>query len=124
MNEVTDKHVTIYHNVRCSKSRETLALLQARGIAPKVVPYLDEPPSPETLKRLLAQLGLSARALMRRKEAVYTELGLDDVDDEDALIHAMHAHPILIERPIVCIHDAGADRAVIGRPPENVLSIF
>ncbi len=113
--------VTIYHNPRCSKSRQTLALLEERGIQPVVVEYLKDPPDAVSLKRLLAQLGLEPRALMRRKEAPYTELGLDDpARSEDELIQAMVDHPILIERPIV-VTDKGA---ALGRPPENVLSVL
>ncbi len=110
----------IYHNPRCSKSRATLALLEEHGIEPTIVEYLDEPPSAARLTELLGKLGLSARQLMRRKEAPYASLGLADVEDEAALIRAMVEHPILIERPIV---EAG-DRAVLGRPPENVLALL
>lgn len=113
--------VTIYHNPRCSKSRQTLALLEERGIQPEVVEYLKDPPDAATLKRLLAALGLEPRALMRRKEAPYAELGLDDpARSEDELIQAMVDHPILIERPIVVTGKGAA----LGRPPENVLSIL
>lgn len=110
-----------YHNPRCSKSRQALALLQARGIEPELVAYLDTPPSLETLRSLLAKLGLPARALLRRGEDAYKTLGLDDERlPEDALIAAMQAHPILIERPIF----EHGDKAVIGRPPEKVLDIL
>jgi arsenate reductase (glutaredoxin) len=115
--------VTIYHNPRCSKSRQALALLEERGAAPKVIHYLEEPPSPETLRGLLALLGLGARELMRRNESVYQTLGLDAVTDETRLIEAMHAHPILIERPIVRV-DGDPPRAVVGRPPERVLGLL
>lgn len=112
--------VTIYHNPRCSKSRQTLGLLEDKGVAPEVVLYLDTPPDAATLKAILAKLGLaSARDLMRTKEAVYKELGLKEVTDEDALIQAMTENPILIERPIVL----NGDTARIGRPPEGVLEI-
>lgn len=112
--------VTIYHNPRCSKSREALALLEARGIEPEIVLYLQDPPSKATLKGLVKKLGLeTARGLMRVKEAPYTELDLDNVRAETALIDAMHANPVLIERPIV----VNGERAVIGRPPETVLEI-
>lgn len=115
------RQVTIYHNPRCSKSRQTLALLEERGIAPTVVRYLDEPPDPATLERLLARLGMEPRQLMRRQESVYEELGLDRADlSAGTLIRAMSEHPILIERPIVV-----TDRGVaLGRPPENVLAIL
>ena len=114
--------VTIYHNPRCSKSRDTLALLQERGITPQVVAYLEQAPTPDEIRRLLGLLGLAdARALMRKGEAEYTELGLDaPALGQDALIAAMAAHPRLIERPIV-VH---GDKAVIGRPPEKVLAIL
>ncbi|KZE34066.1 arsenate reductase (glutaredoxin) [Crenobacter luteus] len=115
------KDVTIYHNPRCSKSRETLALLTARGLAPTVIDYLETPPDAATLKTLLGLLGLSPRELMRKKEAEYAELGLADASlPDDALIAAMVAHPRLIERPIV----VAGERAVLGRPPEAVLALF
>ncbi len=110
---------TIYHNPRCSKSRQTLALLEENGISPTIVEYLNEPPDTATLERLLELLGLTPRELMRTKESIYAELNLDDPDLTDAeLVAAMQANPILIERPIV----VQGDRAVIGRPPENVLA--
>jgi arsenate reductase len=113
--------LTIYHNPRCSKSRQTLALLEENGVDANVVHYLDTPPEPERIRELLKLLGISARELLRSKEAPYQALGLDDPQTSDAtLIAAMSANPILIERPIV----ASADRAVIGRPPENVLSLI
>ncbi|MCA1175890.1 MULTISPECIES: arsenate reductase (glutaredoxin) [unclassified Pantoea] len=113
--------VSIYHNPRCSKSRETLALLQDKGIEPDVVLYLETPPDEQALKTLLQQLGMSsARELMRRKEDLYKELNLADSDlSEDQLLQAMVAHPKLIERPIVI----NGDQARIGRPPEAVLEI-
>lgn len=114
--------VTIYHNPRCSKSRETLALLQGRGIEPEVVLYLQTPPANDTLHILLQKLGMqSARQLMRTKEPLYQTLGLaDQSQSETALIAALVSHPILIERPIVI----NGDRARIGRPPEAVLDIL
>ena len=113
--------ITIYHNPRCSKSRQTLALLQERGIEPVVVEYLKTPPDVATLKSLLGKLKLSARELMRTKEAAYKEAGLADPQlSEAALIRAMVEHPVLIERPIV----VNGNRAAIGRPPENVLTIL
>jgi len=113
--------VTIYHNPRCSKSRQTLALLQEHGIEPEVIPYLQNPPDAHTLERLLQLLQLKPRALMRRKEAPYEALGLDDETLSDAaLIEAMVANPVLIERPIV----VKGSRAVLGRPPENVLDLI
>ena len=113
--------VTIYHNPRCSKSRQTLALLEERGIAPRVVDYLKTPPSAAELKTILKQLGLRPRDLMRKGEPLYAELGLKDRDlDDDALIALMVANPILIERPIV----VSGGKAAIGRPPESVLEIL
>lgn len=114
--------VTIYHNARCSKSRDTLALLQQQGITPSIVAYLETPPSPEDIRRLLSLLGMTdARALMRKNEAEYKELGLDAPElGQEALIAAMAANPRLIERPIV----VNGLRAAIGRPPENVLGIL
>ncbi|AXK38813.1 arsenate reductase (glutaredoxin) [Crenobacter cavernae] len=113
--------VTIYHNPRCSKSRETLALLQEKGIEPAVIEYLATPPDAATLSALLGQLGLSPRDFIRKKEAEYEVLGLDDpaLSDEQ-LIAAMVAHPRLIERPIVVANG----RAALGRPPEAVLALF
>ncbi|MCS2149691.1 arsenate reductase (glutaredoxin) [Scandinavium manionii] len=114
--------VQIYHNPRCSKSRETLALLKDNGVEPDVVLYLDTPPDAATLKNLLKMLGMtSARELMRQKEDLYKELNLaDSALSENALIEAMIAHPKLIERPIVVKNG----QARIGRPPEQVLEII
>jgi len=114
--------VVIYHNPRCSKSRETLALLGEHGIAPDVVDYLATPPDAATLARLLALLQLAPRQLMRQQEDEYAALNLDDpAHGRDALIAAMVAHPRLIERPIVVVDD---NRAAIGRPPRNVLALL
>ncbi len=114
--------VTIYHNPRCSKSRATLKLLQEKGIEPRIVKYLETPPSAEELREIIRLLGLSSpRELMRRKEKEYKELGLDDPSlSDDALIEAMVKHPRLIERPIVIANG----KAAIGRPPESVLAIL
>ena len=112
--------VTIYHNPRCSKSRQTLALLHDKGIEPEIVEYLKTPPSAEEIAGILKKLGIEARALMRTKEAVYKELGLAAVSDEQALIAAMAENPVLIERPVVI---KGA-KAALGRPPEQVLEIL
>lgn len=112
---------TIYHNPRCSKSRETLALLREHGVEAVVVDYLKTPPNAASLKKLLAALKLTPRQLLRRKEKEYKALGLDDPALSDAaLIKAMVAHPVLIERPIVVI----GDKAVLGRPPENILDLI
>ncbi len=114
-------NITIYHNPRCSKSRQTLALLQERGFKPEIIEYLKTPPDKETLMKILALLGMEPRQLMRRKEAVYKELALDnDGLSNEKLIAAMIDNPVLIERPIVLANG----RAAIGRPPENVLEIL
>lgn len=111
----------IYHNPRCSKSRQTLQLLEERHLEPEVVEYLKTPPSMEELERILAMLGLEPRQLMRSKEAEYKELGLDDPSlSRDQLLEAMVANPKLIERPIVINNG----KAAIGRPPETVLDIL
>ena len=113
--------VTIYHNPRCSKSRATLKLLRERGLEPTVIEYLKNPPDPPTLGKLLDMLGLEPIDLVRRKEAPFKELGLNDKpDDRDALIAAMVEHPILIERPIV----VRGGKARLGRHPEQVLEIL
>ena len=111
----------IFHNPRCSKSRATLALLQAHNLQPEIIAYLETPPSAEELSQILALLGRSPRELLRKGEAEYRELNLADTDlsDED-LITAMTQHPRLIERPIVINNG----RAAIGRPPEAVLEIL
>ena len=112
--------VIIYHNPRCSKSRQTLALLEERGNEPAIVKYLEETPSADDLKAVLAKLGISARDLLRKKEAEYKEAGLDDMSlNDDQVIAKMIEFPRLIERPIVIKGDA----ARIGRPPESVLEI-
>jgi arsenate reductase len=93
---------TIFHNSRCGTSRNTLALLREHGIEPQVVDYLSTPPTRDELRDLIARAGLSVREAMRAKESVYTELGLDDASlTDDALLDAMLAHPILINRPFV-----------------------
>jgi arsenate reductase len=113
--------VTVYHNPRCGKSRATLALIEGRGLIPTVVEYLKNPPNAEQLTALLQLMSLKPRQLMRRGEPVYKELALDDPSLSDAaLISAMVQHPILIERPIVVANG----KAVLGRPPENVLAIL
>ena len=113
--------VILYHNPRCSKSRQTLKLLRARGIAPEIVEYLETPPDAATLARILDLLGFEPRQLMRRKEAEYAANRLDDPGlSRDALIAAMIADPILIERPIVLADG----KAAVGRPPEAILAIL
>lgn len=111
--------VTIYHNPRCSKSRQTLALIEEKGVKPEVIEYLNTPPNQKTLKEIVGKLKLDARDLVRKKEA--KEAGLDIATMSDAqLIKAMAEHPAIIERPIVV---KGA-KAVLGRPPENVLALL
>lgn len=113
--------VRIYHNPRCSKSRQTLGLLEERGVETEVVEYLKTPPSAAELERILQRLELQPRELMRRKEAEYAELGLDRPElSREQLIQAMVEHPRLIERPIV----VNGERVAVGRPPENVLEIL
>lgn len=113
--------VTIYHNPRCSKSRETLNLLQSKNIEPSVVEYLKTPLSHEQISILVSQLGFnSARDLMRTKEEQYKALNLKDENSESVLIDAMVENPKLIERPIV----VNNNKAALGRPPENVLSVL
>jgi arsenate reductase len=112
--------VTIYHNPRCSKSRQTLQLLRDAGVEPEIIDYLNNPPTARELDRILGLLGIEPRQLMRRKESAYKDTGLDDESlSRTALIEAMVANPILIERPIVVKGDA----AVLGRPPDNVLAL-
>lgn len=113
--------VIIYHNPRCSKSRLTLALLQERGLDLEIIEYLNNPPNAKTLDMLLKKLDLEPREFMRRNEATYSELSLDDdALDRKFLIHAMIKNPILIERPIVIANN----QARLGRPPERVLEIL
>ncbi|MCG8586470.1 MAG: arsenate reductase (glutaredoxin) [Pirellulales bacterium] len=112
--------VTIYHNPRCSKSRQTLSLLEEQGIEPRVIEYLKHPLDEAEIRTLLSKLGKEPKDVIRRGEAVFKELDLKQrLDDPDALIAAMVANPVLIERPIV----VSGRRARLGRPPENVLEI-
>ena len=113
--------VTLYHNPRCSKSREALNLLREQGHEPDVILYLETPPNAKTLKEIVEKLGISARELLRKGEDAYKDLNLADEKLSDAaLIKAMVENPKLIERPIAI----NGDKAVIGRPPENVKSIL
>lgn len=113
--------IKIYHNPRCSKSRETLALLEQNGVTPEVIEYLKDVPSVDDIKQLLTMLNFeSARQLIRTKETIYKDLTLSTENDESKLIDAMVAHPKLIERPVV----VNGDKAAVGRPPENVLAII
>lgn len=112
---------TIYHNPRCSKSRQTLALLEENGVTPKIVLYLETNPGSQEISDLLSKLGIEARALLRKGEEAYKSLGLSDSTLSDqALINAMVSAPKLIERPIV----VKGNKAVLGRPPENVLGLL
>lgn len=112
---------TIYHNPKCSKSRQTLELLNGKGIKPTIIEYLKTPPTADTLKTILAQLEMAPRDLMRKKEDIYSELKLDNPSlSDDDLIGFMVQHPILIERPIVLANG----KAALGRPPEQVLDIL
>ena len=113
--------VKIYHNPRCSKSRQTLQLLQEQGVEFEVIEYLKTPPTAEELDEILRKLDMQPRDLMRKNEAEYKETGMDDESlDRQALIQGMINTPKLIERPIVLAHG----KAAIGRPPENVLKIL
>ena len=113
--------IVIYHNPRCSKSRQTLALIRDRGADPKIVEYLKTPLDGEALRDLLGALGMTARDLVRTGEAPYRELGLAAPDtSEDDLIAAIAAHPILMQRPVV----RRGNRAVVGRPPERATDLL
>lgn len=113
--------MTLYHNPRCSKSRNALQLLEERGLSPTIVRYLETPLSAAQLQELLAKLGIAPRQLLRSGEDEYKSLGLSDPQLTDAqLIEAMASQPKLIERPILVV----GDKAVIGRPPENILEIL
>lgn len=117
----TPNDIIIWHNPRCSKSRQTLALLREQGIEPSVVEYLKTPPSSGEIAEVVGQLGMRPRDLLRRGEAEYKDLGLDNpaIVDQDVL-ELMSDNPKLIERPIVI----NGQQARIGRPPENVLEII
>ncbi|SEJ04966.1 MULTISPECIES: arsenate reductase (glutaredoxin) [unclassified Pseudomonas] len=113
--------LTLYHNPRCSKSRGALELLEARGLAPTIIRYLETPPDAAQLRELLGKLGIGARALLRTGEDEYKALNLADASlSDEQLIAAMAAHPKLIERPVL----VAGDKAVIGRPPEKILEIL
>lgn len=111
--------IVIWHNPRCSKSRQTLALLEERGLSPRIVRYLDTPPTTEQLQQVLQQLKLEPSQLARKGEALWKELGLDDAS-EAQILAAMAEHPRLIERPVVI----NGERAALGRPPEQVKEIL
>lgn len=113
--------VTIWHNPRCSKSRETLSLLRDNGVEPEIVEYLKTPPDAAALRATLKKLGIAPRALLRKGEAAYKARGLSDTSlSDDALIQAMVDDPVLIERPVVI----SGGKAVLGRPPTAVLKLL
>jgi arsenate reductase len=115
--------LTIYHNPRCSKSRKTLELIQEAGVHPNIVDYLSEPPSAARILQLAELLGLTVQELLRRNEADFKDAAdLPDLDDNAALAAWVANHPKVLERPIVV--DDGANRAVMGRPPENVRNLL
>lgn len=112
-------NVTIFHNPRCSTSRKGLELLQSRGIEPEIVEYLKTPPTREELVEVLTKMKASPRDLIRKKEKLYAELGLENASDE-ALLDAMAEHPVLIERPVVI----KGKKAALGRPLESIEEIL
>ena len=115
------ERITIYHNPRCSKSRATLALLEENEVNPEIVYYLDKPPTPAELKALLGKLGMSLREILRSSEPEFEELGLgDEALSDEIVLDLVCKHPRLIQRPIV----VQGERAVLGRPPENVFELL
>ncbi|WP_304545912.1 arsenate reductase (glutaredoxin) [Sulfurimonas microaerophilic] len=112
--------ITIWHNPRCSKSRQALSLVEENGCEKEIVKYLEETPTKDEIKNVLSMLGVSAREMMRTKEDIYKELDLKNENDEEKLIDAMVANPKLIERPIVIKNG----KAVIARPPEKALELL
>lgn len=111
---------TIYHNPRCSKSRATLALLEENGVVPTVILYLENAPSVDQLREIIKKLDMGPGQLLRKGEEVYKASGLDAESSDEDILQAMSAHPKLLERPIV----VKGERAVVGRPPENVLELI
>lgn len=114
--------ITIYHNPRCSKSRQTLELIEAGGIKPNIVHYLDDPPDVATLRRLAALLKVPLADILRKNEPDFEAADTPSLDDEIALASWVTQHPRVLQRPIVV--DEESDAAVIGRPPENVLRLL
>lgn len=113
--------IRIYHNPRCTKSRQTLALIRERGIEPQIIEYFEHPPTPDELKRIIHRLGVPVREVIRSGESEYRELGLADTAlGDDTLIEAVCSHPRLLQRPIV----VSGEKARIGRPPESVEEIL
>ena len=117
---MSQQTVRIYHNPRCTKSRETLALLRAQGVDPEVVEYLKTPPTVSEIKGLIAKLKIAPGALLRSKEEPYARLGLSPTSSLDVVARAIAKEPVLLERPVVVV----GDRAALGRPPENVLALL
>lgn len=116
-------NVTIYHNPGCSKSRKTLEIIESHGLKPRVVEYLDNPPAPADLRRLARLLDVPLADLLRTSEADFSESSEPvPVEDDQALSRWLHDHPRVLQRPIVV--DEDNDRAVVGRPPENVLELI
>lgn len=109
----------IYHNPRCSKSRQTLEILRENGVEPDIIEYLETPPNIDELRDLLGKLGISARGLARKKESAAAGVDLAAAS-EDEIIAALAANPVMIERPIV----VAGNKAVLGRPPENVIALI
>ncbi len=113
--------ITIYHNPRCSKSRQALSLIEEKGAKPTIIQYLDTPPDRATIVDLLKKLDLSPRDILRKGEDAYKEMALDNKNlSDEQLIDAIIKAPKLLERPIV----VKGDKAIVGRPPENVLKLF
>jgi arsenate reductase len=118
---MSNDKVVIYHNPKCSKSRETLQILQDNHIEPEIIDYLEDPPTALALKNIIALLGVSARDLMRSTEPAHKEANLDDDSlSDDDIIKAICEYPALLQRPIVIF----GDKAIIGRPPGRVLEII
>lgn len=119
---MANTQVTIYYNPRCSKSRQTLELLEQQGIEPEVIEYMKDPPDIERLKQIVSMLGLPVRDLLRRTEQVFKDAGMDDADlSDDDIYEAISECPTLLQRPIVVVDNC---KAALGRPPENVLEIL
>lgn len=118
---MSNTEITIYHNPRCSKSRQTLEILTGRGLSPTIIRYLENPPSIEEFRELLSLLQMTPRELLRTTESEYRETGLDDLSvDDETILKTLNENPILMQRPIVVL----GNQAVIGRPPENVLQLL
>ena len=123
LEKVNMSKLTIYHNPRCSKSRQTLEILQAKGVTPEIVEYISNPPDIATLLSIAKYLDKPLAELLRRGEDDFKESGSDlDIADDEAVANWLQAHPKVLERPIVV--DFAERRAVVGRPPENVLQLL